>query len=215
MKLRSLFLAVAGALLLAAAFAPRANATLIELFNFEDTPNTGVGPGAPAGTTYDGFADALPGTPGALDITNTGGGTQFSKLTVVTTANVSTAGGVLENKAPSDIDPAAPVPPSFNGHALLFNDTKNTTATISFTVNTSFLTGLSLSFATDNNGNGYDMVALSASVNGGASFAIGSAEALVTGVTTHTFNIGTGGGVFLGSGTPQSTVFTLTFTGGA
>src|SRR5438552_259604 len=96
---RSLLVAVAGALLLTGVFAPQANATLIMYFNFEDTPNTDVGPLAPAGTTYDGFADALPGTPGALDSDNTGGGIQFSKLTVVTTANVSTAGGVLENRA--------------------------------------------------------------------------------------------------------------------
>src|SRR5215813_12440601 len=81
-----LFGAIAGALLLTGAFVPRANATLIMYFNFEDTPNTDPGTGAPAGTAYDGFADAIPGTPGALDSDNTGGGIQFSKLTVVTTA---------------------------------------------------------------------------------------------------------------------------------
>ena len=210
---RSLLVAVAGALLLTGVFAPQANATLIMYFNFEDTPNTGVGPGAPAGSVYDGYADAIPGTPGALDSDNTGGGIQFSKLTVVTTANVSTAGGLLDNRATGDIDPADPVPPSFNGHALLFNATKDTTATVSFTVNTSFLTDLSLSFVADNNGNGYHTVFLTASVNGGPDFAVGGpAQTLLTGVNTHTFNIGNGGGVFLGSGTLQSTVFTLHFT---
>jgi len=205
---RSLLVAVAGALLLTGVFVPQANATLIMYFNFEDDPGTnGRDP------LFDNYADALPGTPGALDSDNTGGGIQFSKLTVVTTANVSTAGGLLDNRAPGDSDPADPVPPSFNGHALLFNSTKGTTATVSFTVNTSFLTGLSLSFVSDNNGNGYGTVALTASVNGGAAFAVGGPpQTLATGVTTATFNIGNGGGVFLGSGTPQSTVFTLNFT---
>jgi hypothetical protein len=205
---RSLLVAVAGALLLTAVFAPQANATLIMYFNFEDAPNTGG-----RNAAFDDFADALPGTPGALDSDNTGGGIQFSKLTVVTTANVSTAGGLLDNRAPGDSDPANPVPPSFNGHALLFNSTKGTTAAVSFTVNTSFLTGLSLSFVSDNNGNGYGTAALTASVNGGAAFAVGGPpQTLLTGVNTITFNIGNGGGVFLGSGTLQSTVFTLTFT---
>jgi hypothetical protein len=214
-----LFAAIAGALLLTGTCAPQANATLIMYFNFEDTPNTDEGPGAPAGTDYDGNADALPCVnggpcPNAPDSDNTGGGIQFSKLTVVTGANVSTAGGLLDNRASGDIDPAAPVPPSFNGHALLFNNTKNTSATISFTVDTSFLTGLSLSFATDNNGNGYNNVKLEASVNSGSFFAVGGpAQTMGLGVSIMTFNIGDGGGVFLGSGTPQSTVFRLTFTG--
>jgi hypothetical protein len=208
MKLRSLFVAGAAALLLTGVFAPRANGTLIMYFNFEDTPGTNG-----RNAVFDNYADAIPGTPGALDSDNTGGGIQFSLLTVTTGANVSTAGGLLLNRAPGDIDPAAPVPPSFNGHALLFNATKDTTATVSFTVNTSFLTGLSLTFASDNNGNGYKTVALSANVNGTGSFAIGSPQALPTmGTAITTFNIGTGGGVFLGSGTPQLTVFTLTFS---
>jgi hypothetical protein len=208
MKLRSLFVASAAAFLLTAAFVPRANATLIDYFNFEDTPGTNG-----RNALFDNYADALPGTPGALDSDNTGGGIQFSTLTVVTGANVSTAGGLLDNRAPGDSDPAAPVPPSFNGHALLFNSTKGTTATLSFTVNTTFLTGLSLSFVSDNNGNGYGTAALTASVNGGAAFAVGGPpQTLLTGVNTITFNIGNGGGAFVGSGTPQSTVFTLTLT---
>jgi hypothetical protein len=207
MKLRSLFIAVAGALILAAVLVPRANATLIVYFNFEDTPGT-FGRDA----RFDNFSDQTFLVPGE-DI-NPGGGIQFSTLSLVTTADASTAGGLLLNRTALDSDPAALVPPSFHGHALLLNDTKNTTATLCFTVDTSFLTNLSLTFATDNNGNGYSTVQLSASINGGAFFNIGSSQTMGLGVSLMTFNIGDGGGNFLGTGTPQTTVFCLTFTGG-
>jgi len=208
MKLRSLLGAIAGALLLTAALIPRANAqTVIVYFNFEDPPGT-FGRDA----RFDNFSDQTFALPAFGEDANPGGGIQFSTLNLVTTANASTAGGVLLNRTTLDSDPAAHVPPSFNGHALLLNDTINTTATLSFTVDTTLLKNLSLSFATDNNGNGYSTVALSYSINGGMSMPVGS-QALTNGVTLITFsNIGPGD--FLGTGTPQSTVFTLTFTGG-
>jgi hypothetical protein len=209
MKLRSLFLALAGALLFTAALAPRASATLIVYFNFEDTPGTDG-----RNAVFDNFADCVPGTPGCATDSNTGGGIQFSTLTLTTTANVSTAGGVLDNRSAGDQDPAPPVPPSFRGHALLLNDTKNTTADLCFTVNTSLLTGLSLTFATDNNGNGYDTVELLYSTNGGVTFTSAGSQDLVTGVHVIAFN-NIAPTVFTGNGSPPSTIFCLHFTGGA
>src|SRR5439155_22333363 len=83
MKLRSLFLAVAGALLVTAAFTPRANAdcdTLLVYFSFEDRP----------------LPTNSPPTPGVVDFTsdqtvaaggdNPGGGIQMSALTTNYTA---------------------------------------------------------------------------------------------------------------------------------
>src|SRR6266853_4917072 len=213
MKLRSLFVASAAALLLTGAFVPRANAdTLIVYFNFEDATTGGV---------FDPVADTIAaGNPGGgiqastLKLTN-GAGTTPATDTAPFGGDFSSQGGLLLNRTALDSDPAAPVPPSFNGQALQMDKTKGNDAGLSFNVDTSFLTNLSLTFATDNNGNGFDSVQLQASINGGTFFNIGSVQALVTGVTIHTFTIGTGGGVFLGSGTLQNTVFRLEFTGGA
>jgi hypothetical protein len=207
MKLRSLFVAVAGVLLLTAALIPQANAQeTIVYFNFEDPPGT-FGRDA----RFDNFSDQTFLVPG--EDVNPGGGNQFSTLTLTTTGNpgVSTAGGLLLNRTALDSDPADPVPPSFNGHALLFNATKGTTATLDFTVNTSLLTGLSLSFATDNNGNGYHLVTLLYSIDGGANFTSVGSQALLTGTSIITFsNIAPT--VFTGNGSPPSTIFRLAFT---
>jgi hypothetical protein len=214
MKLRSLFVAGAAALLLTGAFAPQANATLIVYFNFEDTPGTDG-----RNAVFDNFADCVPGTPGCATDSNTGGGNQFSTLTLTTTANASTAGGILLNRSAGDQDPANHVPPSFNGHALLLNDTVNTTATLCFTVNTTFLTNLSLSFATDNNGNGYANVELQFTVTGAnaGTYSAGTQALPTMGTAITTFTsamIDPTNSIFTGSGAPQSTEFCLVFTGG-
>jgi hypothetical protein len=59
---------LAGALLLTAAFVPKANADLIVYFNFEDSA---------VGDPFDGTADVIPANGGD----NPGGGTQNSTLT--------------------------------------------------------------------------------------------------------------------------------------
>ena len=209
---RSLFSAVAGALLLTAAFVPRANAdTLIVYFNFEDA----VTHGAP-----DFNADCVPGTPGcpAAD-TQTGGGTQFSTLSLVTTANFESAGGLLLNRSTSavaptnDQDPAPPVQPSFNGQALLLNDTINTTATLSFTADTTFLTNLSLSFASDNNGNGYRTVTLSYTSASDGTVVVGAQLMPLMGTAITTFS-STTYPLLNGANGDGTVTFTLTFTGG-
>jgi hypothetical protein len=211
MKLRSLFGAVAGALLLTAAFVPRANAdTLIVYFNFEDA-TTG---GAP-----DFNADCVPGTPGCGADSNTGGGIQNSTLSLVTAANFESAGGLLLNRsttavAPTnDQDPALHVPPSFNGQALLLNDTINTTATLSFTADTTLLSNLSLSFATDNNGNGYSTVQLSYTSASDGTVIVGSQSLPTMGTAITTFS-STSFPLLNGANGDGTVTFTLTFTGG-
>src|SRR5947199_2698153 len=111
MKLRSLFLAVAGALFLTAALVPRANATLLVYFNFED------------GT----LPTKSPPTPGVVDFTsdqtpeNPGGGIQMSTLTTNYTAGQFDSHSSLipigtTNQSAGDND----VPPKTPGIAVNF-----------------------------------------------------------------------------------------------
>jgi hypothetical protein len=177
MKSRSLFLALAGALLFTAALAPRANAELIVYFNFEHPPSPNP--------TLDFDHDSA--NLGAPDF-NPGGGIQASTLTLVTTADFRTAGGLLLNRTALDSDPAPPVPPNFNGQALLLNDTKNTTAELCFDVDTTFLANLSLSFASDNNGNGYRNVQLSYTSASDGTVIVGSQTMPLMGTAIITFS---------------------------
>ena len=200
MKLRSLFVAMAAALLLAAALAPRANATLIVYFNFEDQA-----PGDPfTAGTFDGVADTI-----AADGF---GGIQSSTLTM---HNYDTAGFgsgpalaiAGTNRAPGDTDQT-------NNSALVMNRTsKNNGAYLQFNVNTINLQDLSLSFAVDNNGNGFNHAQLSYSSTGapGTFTDVGSAITITnsanTIVSTGTFNIPLADQSATG-------VFRLTFSGG-
>jgi hypothetical protein len=209
----SLFGAVVGALIFTTALAPRANATLIVYFNFEDTPGTGG-----RNAVFDNFADAIAVGP---DTGNTGGGTQASTLTLnYNTTDFTTGGGLLLNRSTSnggDTDPAAPVPPSFFGHALVLNNTgANQGTSLCFTADTTFLTNLALSFAVDNNGNGFDTVELTYQINGGTVVSVGTQPMGLSTQTLVTFSsaqIDPTGTVFTGDGTPQSTEFCLVFTG--
>ena len=209
---RSLFGAVTSALLLTAAFVPQANAQqTIVYFNFEDTPDT-----FGRDTRFDNYSDQTFALPLFGEDANAGGGDQFSILSLSTTGTpiVTTAGGLLLNRTAGDQDPADPVPPSFNGQALLFTSTKGSTATLSFTVDTTFLKDLSLSFATDNNGNGYGFVELKFTVTGAnaGTYSAGNQPLPLMGTAIQTFNIDPTDVVFTGSGAPQSTVFSLLFT---
>jgi PEP-CTERM motif len=195
MKLRSLFVVVAGAFLLTAAFVPRADALVVSYFNFEDA--------GPNGNIIDLTPDKTPGAGG----NNTGGGLEPSttNLTLVTTANAGVVAGVPSNVTTNPPDQDA------NLHAVNFNNTKNTTTTISFTVNTEFFAGYSLSYATNNNGNGYQTVNLS--FTGGPVGGITQTNPQSPG-TTVTFNL-TSFTSLNGDGmTPHFVTFTLTFTNG-
>lgn len=129
MKLRkcSLFAAIAGALLLTAAFAPRANAVLAVYYNFEDQP-------------------PVP------DLTSEAIGLQTPILqTNFPTANMVDEPGIALNVAPGD--------PDQNLHALGLKDSgANNGAYFQFHVNTQPLVGMSLSFAVNTMGNGYNSV---------------------------------------------------------
>jgi hypothetical protein len=143
MKWRSLFGAIAGAFLTVGALVPKADALLVTYFNIEDTTL-----GQPIVTT-----NSQP--PGA----------QFSTLTVTapgTTMPTSVAGltGMNSNIAPGD--------PAPNLHALgfTFTPTVAPSANLTFQVSTLSLTNLSLSFAINNNGNGFSTANFQYSLTG-------------------------------------------------
>ena len=171
----SLFGAVVGALIFMAALAPRANAALIVYFNFEDA-TTGGAPDFVADTIAAG---------------NPGGGQQASTITTNYTAGNFESAAALAiastNRTAADIDTTA------NQALSLFRSTSNNGKYIQFTVDSTFLQDLSLSFAVDNNGNGFNSVQLSYSTNGTTFTDIGSAFALTTGanqlITSGTFNV--------------------------
>jgi hypothetical protein len=130
MKLRkcSLFAAVVGALLLTAAFAPRANAVLAVYYNFEDQP-------------------PVP------DFTSEAIGLQTPPLT-------SNFGGTFVDEAalgaPNNV---FPTDPDQNLHSLGLKDSGgNNGAYFQFHANTNPLVGMSLSFAVNTMGNGYNSV---------------------------------------------------------
>ena len=150
MKLQklSLFGAVAGALMLTAAFAPRADASLIVYYNFEDATG-GPGPSFPAN---DFTAEGLP------EIATKQQPTLQTNFT-----NMFNAVGL---GTPATGDPDVP-----NTFALGDSHSKNDNGHwIQFTVNTTFLTNMSLSFDVNTMGNGFSTVAFSYSTNGGTSF---------------------------------------------
>jgi hypothetical protein len=209
MKLRSLFLAVAGALILTGFIVPRADAQneqfIVSYFNFEDTP-TGTSPVdlTPDKTVND------PGDEGAGG--NPGGGIESSttNLTIATTGDLNSTPGFTPplNRTALDSDTANP------GLAVNFNKSgSGHTATISFSVNLAFYQNLTLSFATDNNGNGYANVQLSWSGAVSGSLPVqaippSSGEVIFFGPN------GTLPATLNGNGTFKFVTFTLTFTNG-
>jgi hypothetical protein len=145
-----LLLVVAGALTLMTALAPKANADVLVYFNFED---------ATLGGPFDPNSDVV----GAPDF-NPGGGLV---LTTITTNLVVTAAvaGFLENRTAGDIDTADPglamgmrTTPTDNGHYLQFG------------FDATFFASMSLSFAINTQGNGFDHVQVAYSIDGGGTF---------------------------------------------
>ena len=199
MKLRSLFIAVTGALMLTAAFVPRANATVIVYFNFEDA----VTGGAP-----DFMADVNNGLPPPAG--NLGGGTQASTITPTGGAFVSDT-GLLLNRTLGDQDTADP------GQALTYNHaSQNPSPKICFNVNTNLLIDLSLSMAIDNAGNGYDTVTLTYTTNFGEPGAVthmGGSQ-MIPDATVEKYTFALDPTVFTGDGSTHTTQFCLTFSGG-
>jgi hypothetical protein len=193
MKLRSLFLAVAGALILTTALVPKANATVIVYFNFEDGTE---------GTFPDITSDQIPAAGGD----NPGGGIHLSTLSISGSNDVvSVQPGLSLNRTAGDDD----VPPKTPDLALSFFHAKNNPgAEICFFTNTTGLTDLSLSFAVDNAGNGYNRVDLTVTNSNGTFTDFRS----ITTSTSQLITFDLPNSLFVG--TPGETEFCLTFTGG-
>jgi hypothetical protein len=145
-------LVVAGVFLLTAALAPKANATLLIYFNFED---------ATLGGPFDPESDDVPPLGD-----NPGGGIQHSSITTNMTVTAA-VNGFLQNRTTGDIDTADPglamgmrTTPADNGHW------------VQFAVNATFFGSMSLSFAVNTAGNGFNTVQLVCSTNGGGTFPI-------------------------------------------
>lgn len=186
---RSLLI-VTGVLLLTAALAPKANASVLIYFNFED---------ATIGGPFDPAADVQ----GAPDF-NPGGGVQASTLTtnLVTTGAVA---GTLANRTALDSDIANPgvamgmrTTPSDNGHYIQFE------------FNATAFSAMSLSFAINTSGNGFNSVTLSYSLNGGGSFTNFATQALPSGGGFNVFTIAVPSAIDHQS----DVILRLTFTGG-
>jgi len=180
---------VAGALLLMAALVPRANADVLVYFNFEDA----VLGGAPDFTS-----DVV----GAPDF-NPGGGLVLT--TITTSATVFAAvDGFLENRTAGDIDTADP------GLAVGFRTTPvDNGSYVQFALDATFFQNMSLSFAIDTAGNGFDSVTLSYSIDGGTTFIInGSQPILTAGVQIITFVVPPG------ADNQSNLILRLTFNGG-
>ena len=160
MKVRSLFLAVVGALFLTAALAPRANAdTLLIYFNFEDVASP-----LPS-NTVDFTSDQTVAAGGD----NPGGGIQMSTLTTnYTPGDFGSVSSLIQigtaNQSAGDND----VPPKTQGVAVNFNTSgKNNGTYIQFAVNATFFQNMSLSYAVNTNGNGFTTQTWQYNLSGG------------------------------------------------
>jgi len=186
---RSLFV-VAGALLLMAALAPKANATVLVYFNFEDA----VLGGAPDFTS-----DVV----GAPDF-NPGGGLVLTNLTTTATVFAATA-GFLQNRTAGDIDTANP------GLAGGFRTTPADNGSyIQFGLNATAFSNMSLSFAYTTAGNGFNTVQLFYSTDGGLNFTPGPSAPMLTGGQPHLVTLA----VPVGADHQANLVLRLVFNGG-
>ena len=187
-------LVVAGVFLLTAALAPKANAqNVLIYFNFED---------ATIGGPFDPAADVV----GAPDF-NPGGGVQASTITtnLVTTGAVA---GTLLNRTAGDIDTADP------GVAMgLRTTTADNGHYIQFVFNATLFSNMSLSFAINTAGNGFNNVELLYSITAGhpdPSFVSVGSLAILSAGGFHLLTFGVPSAV---NGQPD-VALRLTFTGG-
>jgi hypothetical protein len=186
-------LVVAGMFLLTAALAPKANAIVLIYFNFED---------ATLGGPFDPAADVV----GFPDF-NPGGGIQASTLSTSLTVTGAVA-GTLQNRTAGDIDTADP------GLAMGMRTTPvDNGGWIQFGVNATAFSNMSLSFAVDTSGNGFNTVQFSYSITPGhpeTSFVVVGSNPILSG----------GGFQIITFGVPMAVdgqadvVLRLTFNGG-
>ena len=206
---RSLLAATAASLILTGFIVPRADATVISYFNFED----GIITTRPPSITLDLTPDKTVNDPGDEGVAgNPGGGVEpsTSNLTINTALNIPATNvfavtpGLSINATASDSD----TPSNF---ALAFNrSADNTGEYIQFSVNTKFWANMSLSFGYSNNGNGFGTVVASYSLNGGVSFVTFGTATMLTGVQPPiSFTVPAAVNQFGGV-----VIFRLTFSGG-
>ena len=187
-------LVVAGVLLLTAALAPKANAqNVLVYFNFED---------ATIGGPYDPAAD-VQGPPD----NNPGGGLVPSTIIDNFAAGHTAAvAGTLMNRTTGDIDTNNP------GLALGMNTTvADNFKFLQFGFNATAFSNMSLSFAVNSAGNGFNSVELSYSLNGGGSFTVVGSLAIPSG---GGFNILTFANLPSAIDGQPSVILRLTFSGG-
>src|SRR5438445_1567091 len=177
---RSLLVAVAGALALTGFIVPRADATVISYFNFEDSIIIKAPPSN--------VLDKVPDKTVAAGGNNAGGGVESStsNLTINDAANnpatnvFAVTPGLSINATTSPADSDSP-----SNFALAFNRTKDFPGEyIQFSVNTQFWANMSLSFGYSNNGNGFASVTLSYSLDGGVTFTSTGVVGAVSGTAT-------------------------------
>ena len=184
-----LFLVVAGALLLMAAFAPRANAQLIAYYNFEDGTI-----GGPPDFTSDFPAFFRAGGPNGDAV-------------ITTNYGILSMGGVTPG-LPLNVAPGDP-----QGNELrlgLRRSTPNNGSHFDIPLNSSqgFFRNMTVTFATNGNGNGFANVQLFYSTNGGGTFIAGPSVVLTGALQLVTLPVPVGA-----NNTPLLTL-RLVFTGG-
>jgi hypothetical protein len=181
--------------LLTAALAPKANAQgVLIYFNFEDNP---IGPG------YDHAADVQP----AFGGDNPGGGVQASTLIdSFIGAGTGTTPGTTVNRTAGDIDTG-----TLRGLGLRTTPLDNGNF-IQFGFNASAFSNMSLSFAANTSGNGFNSVQLSYSLTGPAgTFIVVGSQPILSG---GGFNIITFANLPPAINGQPSVFLRLTFTGG-
>ncbi len=185
---RSLLI-LAGALMLTAALAPKANAqSVLIYFNFEDSF---------LGGPFDPASDDVPPLGD-----NPGGGVQHSTLETNLTVTATVA-GTLVNRTAGDSDTANP------GLAMGMRTTPvDNGGYVQFHANTTTFSNMSLSFAINTQGNGFNTVQFSYII-GGVETVVGS-QFITSGGGFHviTFTVPVGA-----EGQPD-VIFRLTFNGG-
>jgi len=183
-------LVVAGVFLLTAALAPKANATVLIYFNFED---------ATLGGPFDPASDVV----GAPDF-NPGGGLVLTTITTNAT-NFAAVAGFLLNRTAGDIDTANP------GLAGGFRTTPADNGSyIQFGLNATAFSNMSLSFAYTTAGNGFNTVQLFYSTDGGLNFTPGPSAPMLTGGQPHLVTLA----VPVGADHQANLVLRLVFNGG-
>ena len=171
-----LLLILAGALMLLAAFAPRANAdcpACIRYYNFEGDPT------APYPVNLDSHIPAFEVGSGFGISLRTGTDPTMAATGAFPTGSTSAEAGIPLNVAPGDPDPNnTSLGIHRSGHDQLYMDIAMFSAVGVYDVT-------SVSFAVGANGNGYAFVSLLFSINGGATFTqVGATQLIPNGPGT-------------------------------